>query len=344
MLILGIETSCDECACAVVDDSGNVLSNKIATQIARHKPFYGVVPELASRLHTELIQVVVEEAIAEANIKKSDIDAVAVTSTPGLIGSLLVGVNFAKTFSYFLKKPLISVNHIYAHLYAAKIQYQISYPYIGVLVSGGHSLIAKVNNYDVIEILGASADDAIGEAFDKVAKYYDMGFPGGVAIDELSKKGDMSAFNFPLAHLDKKRYSDLDMSFSGLKSAVINNRLKYLRDGFEDNKENLAASFQKTAVKIIIDRIKKAIKNTGIKNIVLGGGVAANSHLRSEALKLGSSDVKVYIPPILFCTDNAVMVAGIGVEYYKDKIFSDYYLSAQSRISQYKSFNKSHVL
>ena len=338
MLILGIETSCDECSASIVENKTHIISNEIATQIAQHTPYYGVVPELASRLHLELIQVIAEEAIKKAYITKEKLDAIAVTCTPGLLGSLLVGVNFAKSFAKFLNIPIIGINHIMAHLYASQMIKRLEYPYIGLLVSGGHSLIAKINSYKDIEVMGASVDDAIGEAFDKVAKFYNLGYPGGVNIDRLAQKGDDSAFAFPLPHLKKEYYRDYDMSFSGLKSAVINQKNKYLKKNAEDTNENLAASFQKAAVKIVMDRLKKAIKDTGIKRVGIGGGVAANSLIRKSIQALEKEGIEIAIPPMLLCTDNGAMVAGLGCEFFEHKEFSDITLSATSRVAQFKHF------
>ena len=247
MIVLGIETSCDECSAAVVRDGHEILSNVIATQIELHKPYQGVVPELASRLHTEWIQQVVEASLAQAGITNKDLDAVAVTSRPGLLGSLLVGVSFAKCYATALGIPFIGIDHIRAHLYASQIETPLEYPYLGVLVSGGHTVICRVDDYDKVDVLGTTIDDAIGEAFDKVAKFYDLGFPGGVVIDRLSKTGDPTAFLFPGPSLDgdEHRY---DMSYSGLKTAVINQKDKFRKEGAEDTPENLAASFQRQAV------------------------------------------------------------------------------------------------
>ena len=221
MIVLGIETSCDECSAAVVRDGHEILSNVIATQIELHKPYQGVVPELASRLHTEWISQVVKAAVMQAHLTYSDLDAVAVTNRPGLLGSLLVGVNFAKGFAASLGIPLLGVDHIRAHLYASQIENPLEYPYLGVLVSGGHTVICRVDGYDDVQVLGTTIDDAIGEAFDKVAKFYNLGYPGGVVIDRLSKTGDPMAFLFPGPTLDRGEHP-YDMSYSGLKTGVIN--------------------------------------------------------------------------------------------------------------------------
>ncbi len=221
MIVLGIETSCDECSASLVEDGHTILSNIIATQIELHKPYEGVVPELASRLHTEWIGQVVLSALDKAHLTVNDIDAVAVTSRPGLLGSLLVGVSFAKGFAASLDLPFITIDHIRAHLYASQIEHPLDYPYLGVLVSGGHTVICRVDDYDAIEVLGTTIDDAIGEAFDKVAKHYGFGYPGGIAIDRLARTGNPVAFLFPGPKLNVMDHP-YDISYSGLKTAVIN--------------------------------------------------------------------------------------------------------------------------
>ncbi len=337
MNVLGIETSCDECSAAIVRDGREILSNVIATQIELHKPYQGVVPELASRLHTEWIAQVVDASIRQAGLEKKDIDAVAVTSRPGLLGSLLVGVNFAKAFATALSIPFVGIDHIRAHLYASQIENPLEYPYLGILVSGGHTVICKVEDYDKIDVLGTTIDDAIGEAFDKVAKFYDLGFPGGVAIDKLSQSGDASAFLFPGPMLDRTEHP-YDMSYSGLKTAVINQREKFKNGDKEDTPENIAASFQRQAVGILMKRVKLALKDTGLKRIAAGGGVAANSFLRSELKDLEKGGYIVSFPSLKLCTDNGAMVAGLGYRYLLDGYFDDESLSASARVSAFKSF------
>lgn len=337
MNVLGIETSCDECSAAVVRDGREILSNVIATQIELHKPYQGVVPELASRLHTEWIAQVVEAAIMQAGLEKKDIDAVAVTSRPGLLGSLLVGVNFAKCFAAALDIPCIGIDHIRAHLYASQIENPLEYPYLGVLVSGGHTVICRVNGYDDVDVLGTTIDDAIGEAFDKVAKFYELGFPGGVVIDRLSKNGDPNAFLFPGPTLDREEHR-YDMSYSGLKTAVINQKDKFRNGDAEDSSENIAASFQRQAVGILMKRVKLALKDTGLKRVSAGGGVAANSLLRSELKALEKGGYTVTFPSLKLCTDNGAMIAGLGYRYLKDGFKDDYSLTASARVEAFKKF------
>lgn len=331
MNVLGIETSCDECSSAVVRDGSQVLSNVIATQIELHRPYDGVVPEIASRLHTEWISQVVESAIRQSGLDKQQIDAIAVTSRPGLLGSLLVGLNFAKGLSAGLGIPFIGVDHIRAHLYAPQIEHPQEYPYLGVLVSGGHTVICKVSGFDQIEVLGTTIDDAIGEAFDKVAKHYGFGYPGGVMIDRLARQGDPNAFLFPGPSLD----SPFDISYSGLKTAVIN-QLDKFATGKPATPENIAASFQRCAVGILLKRVVKALEHTGLTRLSAGGGVAANSLLRSELKALESRGIDVSFPSMKLCTDNAAMVAGLGYHYLKDGIHSELNLNASARVAAFK--------
>jgi len=335
MTVLGIETSCDECSAAVVVDGKEIKSNVIATQIELHKPYQGVVPELASRLHTEWISQVVNASIKQAGITKHDIDAVAVTNRPGLLGSLLVGVNFAKSFAEALDIPYIGIDHIRAHLYASQIENPIEYPYLGVLVSGGHTVICKVNGFDDIDVMGTTIDDAIGEAFDKVAKFYNLGFPGGVVIDRLSKNGDPNAFLFSGPTLDRGEHP-YDVSYSGLKTAVINQLDKFRNGDAEATPENIAASFQRAAVGILIKRIKKALADTGLMRISAGGGVAANSLIRSQLKELEKGGYTVSFPSLKLCTDNGAMIAGLAYKYLERGDRSSDDLSALSRVSAFK--------
>jgi N6-L-threonylcarbamoyladenine synthase len=331
--ILGIESSCDECSASVVEDGTRILSNVVLSQVDFHKPFYGVVPEIASRKHIEWIGPVVKGALEEAGVGVGDIDAVAVTCKPGLIGSLLVGLSFAKGLAYARKLPLVGVDHILAHLYAPHLEREIPYPYLGLLVSGGHTIICRVEGYDRIEVLGTTIDDACGEAFDKVAKYYSMGFPGGVAIDKLARTGDPAAFRFPSPSLHKgaARY---DVSYSGLKTAVIHQLDQFRNGAAEKSNANIAASFQRVAVDILADRVVKAASDQGLPRIVAGGGVAANSYLRK---RLGDEKgFEVVFPSLKLCTDNAAMVAGYGYHAFKDGKVSDLRLNAAARVPMFK--------
>ncbi|RKX82822.1 MAG: tRNA (adenosine(37)-N6)-threonylcarbamoyltransferase complex transferase subunit TsaD [Spirochaetes bacterium] len=333
MKILGIETSCDECAASVVEDGKNILSNIVATQIDNHKLYNGVVPEIASRLHVEWIKSVVKEATDDSGIDLGSIDGIAVTNRPGLVGSLLVGLSFAKGLALSLNKPYVGVDHIMAHLYAPYLENNIEYPYLGVLVSGGHTIISHVTEFNNMEVLGTTIDDACGEAFDKVAKFYELGYPGGIAIDRLSVEGDSEAFNFPNPSLHKGDHK-YDVSYSGLKTAVINQLDQFRNGESEKTKANIAASFQRAAVNILMQRVKRALKDTGLTRVVAGGGVVANSLLRKELLSL--KNIEAIIPSMSLCTDNAAMVAGIGYHYLEQGVRSDYSLNASSRVPAFR--------
>lgn len=334
LYILGIESSCDECAAAIMKNKTEILSSVVATQIEDHKAFNGVVPELASRLHTELILPVVKEAIVKSGIDKREITAVAVTEKPGLLGSLLVGVNFASSFAYGLNIPLIGIDHILAHIFASQVEKRLEYPYLTLLVSGGHTLIAVAESPSKINVLGATVDDALGEAYDKIAKAYNLGYPGGIYIDRLAKEGDPYSFDFPHPHL-KNPYRNLDMSFSGLKSAVIN-QSEHFRKG-ERNKENIASSFQRCAIDYVCEKVKEAIELTGIKHLSAGGGVSANSYLRESLLRFESMGVEVVLPPLKLCGDNGIMIAALGSELYESGIY-DKEIDTKSRESAYKGY------
>jgi N6-L-threonylcarbamoyladenine synthase len=331
--VLGIESSCDECSAAVVEDGRRVLSNLVLSQVDLHKPYYGVVPEIASRQHIEWIRGVVEDSLAQAGAAAGDVDAVAVTRRPGLIGSLLVGLSFAKGFAWARGLPIVGVDHILAHLYAPHLEREIEYPYLGLLVSGGHTIIARVQRWDAIEVLGTTIDDACGEAFDKVAKHHGMGFPGGVAIDRLSASGDADAFHFPKPSLHKgdARY---DVSYSGLKTAVIHQLDQFWNGTSERSLANIAASFQRVAIDILVDRVLRAARDTGLRRIVAGGGVAANSRLR-ERLS-GEPGLEVIFPSLALCTDNAAMVAGLGWQMLRDGVRSGLDLNAEARVSMFR--------
>ena len=266
-------------------------------------------------------------------MKKEDIDGVAVTNRPGLIGSLLVGVNFAKSFAYALGIPFVGVDHIRAHIYAAHLEREIPYPYIGLLVSGGNTILCEVRSFDDIIIRGATIDDAVGEAFDKVAKFYGFGYPGGVAVDRLAAKGDADAFVFPSPRLYKGNHP-YDVSYSGLKNAVINQRLQFLRPGSADTPENIAASFQKRAVDILLKKLFRLCDDTGINRIVAGGGVAANSLLRKRVAEQKKREV--IFPSLSLCGDNAAMVAGIGYHYLKRGDRDGLRLSASPRVDGFR--------
>jgi N6-L-threonylcarbamoyladenine synthase len=333
MLVLGIESSCDECAAAVVRGGRQILSSIVASQEELHRPFYGVVPEIASRRHLETIEPVVERALREADTAKERIDGVAVTYRPGLIGSLLVGLSFAKGWALALGKPLVGVDHILAHLYAPHLEREIPYPYLGLLVSGGHTLIARVEDHDRIEVLGTTIDDACGEAFDKVARFYDLGFPGGVAIDRLSRQGTPDAFRFPRPSLHKGAHP-YDVSYSGLKTAAVNQLDQFWNREHPKTKENIAASFQKAAIDILVDRVLKAARDQRLARIVAGGGVAANSYLRARMA--AEPGLEVIFPSLKLCTDNAAMVAGLGGRLLAAGRRSGLDLNAEARVPLFR--------
>ncbi len=338
MKVLGIETSCDECAAAVVADGTRILSNVVATQIPFHAAFNGVVPEIASRMHTQWIAGVVKQALSEAELGPEGIDAVAVTAHPGLLGSLLVGLSFAKAFAYSRRLPFIAVDHMLAHLYAPRLTETVAYPFLGLLVSGGHTIICRVSGFDDIAVLGTTIDDAVGEAFDKVSKHYGFGYPGGAYIDALAAGGDSDAFRFPLPNLHKGEHR-YDVSYSGLKTAVINQLEQFRRVTGKKGPaaltpENIAASFQKTAVDILLRALLRAVEDTGLTTIVAGGGVAANSHLRARLA--ARQDLRCLFPPLPLCGDNGAMVAGLGYQYLQRGDRSPLATTASARVQAFK--------
>ena len=333
MKVLGIESSCDETAASVVEDGKVILSNVIATQIPFHQEYKGVVPEIASRKHTEWIEPVVKTALKDAGLTINDIDAVAATNRPGLMGSLLVGLTFGKSLAWANNKPFYAVNHMLGHMYAAHLANDIEYPYIGLLVSGGHTIICKVSDFDQIEVLGTTIDDAVGEAFDKVSKFHGFGYPGGVIIDRLAQNGNPKAANFPMPILrgENHRY---DVSYSGLKTAAINQLDQFWNPEFEKTPENIAASFQETAVKILLSRLFKAVEDTGLTTVVAGGGVAANSRLRSMLAE--HKEINCIFPPLKLCTDNGAMIAGVGYQFLKRGETSPWTTTASARVTEFK--------
>lgn len=333
MTVIGIETSCDECAAAVVDDGRVIRSNVIASQVEAHRPFQGVVPEIASRKHVEAISGVVRKAVEDAGVGTGGLGAVAVTYRPGLIGSLLVGVSFAKGMALSLGLPLVGVDHVEAHLYAAQIGADIPFPYLGVLVSGGNTLITIVRDFFTHEVLGTTIDDACGEALDKIAKYYDLGYPGGVAIDRLSEQGSAEAYSFPRPSLRKGEHR-YDVSYSGLKTAAVNQLDQFLNPGHRKSPENIAASFQKAAIDVLVDRVLLAAADTGIRRVVVGGGVAANRYFRR---RLGSeASVEAVFPAMVLCTDNAAMIAGLGYHHLRAGRQSGLDLTASPRVAGFR--------
>ena len=328
--ILGIESSCDETSAAVLKDD-RVLSNIIANQEI-HKKFNGVVPELASREHQKNIIPVVIEALNKANIEKKDLDAVAYTFGPGLLGSLLVGSSFAKSLSIGLKIPIIAVNHMQAHLLCHFIDQNIEkpdFPFIGVTLSGGHTQIIIVKNFFDMKLIGSTLDDAIGEAYDKCGKLMGLDYPSGPLIDKLSKNGNNSRFKFPLPKVD-----GLNVSYSGVKTSFLNFLSQKNKPFIEENLNDLCASIQATLNKIIINKIFLATQKFNIKTIVIGGGVACNSNLRNELLNLSiEKEIKVHLPIKEYTTDNAAMIGIVGYLKFKEKIFSTISQEVKSKLT-----------
>ena len=312
--ILAIESSCDETSAAVVKDGREVLSNIIASQIDTHTKYGGVVPEVASRMHIEVVDTVVKSALEEANMTLEQIDAIGVTYGPGLVGALLVGLQYAKGLSLASKKPLVGVNHIEGHICANYIQHKdLKPPFVSLVVSGGHTFIVHVKDYGKYEVIGQTRDDAVGEAFDKVARAIGLGYPGGPKIDKISKEGNKNAIEFPKA---KFHDDTLDFSFSGVKSAVLNYINKCKMKDIEINVADVAASFQKAVVDVLKENVFLTCERRNINKIAIAGGVASNSTLREELMKEGKKKgVEILFPDRILCTDNAAMIGSAA--YYE---------------------------
>lgn len=305
IIILAIESSCDETACAIVKNGREVLSNVVASQIKTHQKFGGVVPEVAAREHLEAINLVIKEAFDQSGLKPSDITAIAATAGPGLVGSLLVGLNAAKALAITYDKPFIGVNHLNAHVCANYIDTNLEPPMIALLISGGHTQIIKVKSYLEQEIIGETIDDATGEAYDKVARLLGLPYPGGLNLDRMAPSGNPKAFALPQAKVQGK----YDFSFSGLKTAVLNLTRKLEKEQGAVPKEDVAASFQECITATLFKKTLKAAEDFGIKQIVLGGGVAANSEIRKKFFSLQDKGYKIFAPAMKYCTDNAAMIA-----------------------------------
>ncbi|MEK4974739.1 tRNA (adenosine(37)-N6)-threonylcarbamoyltransferase complex transferase subunit TsaD [Niallia sp. FSL R7-0648] len=315
VIIMGMETSCDETAVSIVKNGTEILSNIVSSQIESHKRFGGVVPEIASRHHVEQITIVIEEALSKAEISYEDIDAIAVTEGPGLVGALLIGVNAAKAISFAHDIPLVGVHHIAGHIYANRLVDNLEFPLLALVVSGGHTELVLMKEHGHFEVIGETRDDAAGEAYDKVARTLQLPYPGGPHIDRLAGEGNPKAVKLPRAWIE----GTYDFSFSGLKSAVINTVHNAEQRGEVIRPEDLAASFQESVVDVLVSKTVEAAKEYKVKQVVLAGGVAANNGLRTElAEKFEQLDsVKLTIPPLSLCTDNAAMIAAAGTIFFE---------------------------
>lgn len=326
MYILGIETSCDETSISIIKNGSEDVYTSIATQMDTHAKFGGVVPEIASRMHTESITLVLEDVLKNSGIKIEEIDAIAVTYAPGLMGCLLVGLEFAKTIAFVYNKPLIAVNHIAGHIYANNLVEKMEFPMLGLVVSGGHTeLVLMKDDYD-FEVLGSTLDDAIGECYDKIARIIGLSYPGGPNVERFAREGKHS-YELPVPMND----DSLNFSYSGLKSYIINLVHNEGQKGKEVNKYDLAKSFQDVAIEELVRKTKLAIERYGINRMIVAGGVSANAYLREEITKLcDSMKVHLSIPPFKYCTDNAAMIAAAAYPLFKKSEFADFSLNAKS--------------
>jgi len=327
MLILGIETSCDETAASVVKNGREILSSVVSSSLKYHKRFGGVIPEVATRHHVENIDSVISRSLYNAGLRIEDVEIIAVTNGPGLVGALLSGLSCAKAMAYGLNIPLLGIDHLKAHIYSALMQKEEpGFPFIGLVISGGHTRLSLVEDFDRFTTLGDTLDDAIGEAYDKVAKILGLGYPGGPVIDRLAKKGDPLAIRFTCRPIN----NSLDFSFSGIKTAVLYHVKSHERRTTNDERRNIAASFQESALKIIVRNSLKAMERHKVKTLVIGGGVSANSRFREmitrESIFKG---FKLYFPPVDLCSDNAAMVAGLAYRLHKKGIRSSLDITAQ---------------
>ncbi|MBD7939476.1 MULTISPECIES: tRNA (adenosine(37)-N6)-threonylcarbamoyltransferase complex transferase subunit TsaD [Cytobacillus] len=324
--ILGIETSCDETAVAIIKNGREIIANVVASQIESHKRFGGVVPEIASRHHVEQMTIVLEEALNKASMTMNDIDAVAVTEGPGLVGALLVGVNAAKAIAFAHQKPLIGVHHIAGHIYANRLIKEMTFPALALVVSGGHTELVYMKEHGDFEVIGETRDDAAGEAYDKVARVLNMPYPGGPHIDRLAHEGE-ATIKLPRAWLEEGSF---DFSFSGLKSAVINTVHNAEQRGETILPEDLAASFQESVIEVLVTKTLKAVEAYDVKQLLLAGGVAANKGLRkalTETFK-NKEEIDLVIPPLHLCTDNAAMIAAVGAIMFEKGVSSDMSMNA----------------
>jgi N6-L-threonylcarbamoyladenine synthase len=331
MKILGIETSCDETAAAVVQEGRKVLSSVVASQVSIHRKYGGVVPELASRHHVEAILPVIQEALSLAEMELKDIDGIAVTQGPGLVGSLLVGIAAAKSFSYACKLHFTGVNHLLAHVAAIFLSdSRLNFPFLALVVSGGHTSLFRMESRTRMTLLGRTRDDAAGEAFDKVAKLLELGYPGGGIIDRLSKEGNRNAIPFPRTLLEPE---SLDFSFSGVKTAVLNRVRGMGQTPSPEQTRDIAASFQEAVVDTLVSKVFRAAGQEGIREVVVAGGVACNSRLREKFSQEGKTrGISIFFPPPSLCTDNAAMVGVVGYDLLQEGFRADLTLNAYSRM------------
>jgi N6-L-threonylcarbamoyladenine synthase len=328
MLILGIDTSCDDTSIALLLDGKKILSNIVSSQVDLHKLFGGVVPEVASRKHVEIISTIYKDVLEEAGVAPQNIDGISVTAGPGLIGSILVGLCFAKGLSLSLNKPIVGVNHIHAHAMSIFLEREVNFPFIALVVSGGHTIILLMEDPFTYKVLGSTRDDAAGEAFDKIAKYLGIGYPGGKIVEEYSRKGERDYVSFPRPMIDDNNY---DFSFSGLKTSLIN----YIKNNSITNENiyNIISSFQEAVFDVLTTKTIKASRANDIKRIVAGGGVASNERLREMFFEKGNKeDIEVMFSSPYFCTDNGAMVAIMGYYYLKKGIVSSLDIRGFSRM------------
>ena len=331
VLILAIESSCDETSMSIVKNGKDVLSIVVNTQISTHEKFGGVVPEIASRMHTENITLVLDETLKKANVSIDDISAIAVTYGPGLMGSLLVGVEAAKTIAYVYKKPLIAVNHMAGHIYANNIENTMEFPILALVVSGGHTDLVYMEDDYKFEVLGSTLDDAIGETYDKVARVLDLKYPGGPNVEKLAAQGHPT-YKLPTPMND----NSLNMSFSGLKSSIINLVHNETQRGKIINKEDLASSFQTVAIDELIRKLSLALKKVNVNQIIIAGGVSANQYLRKEVAKLlENTNIKLLVPSMIYCTDNGAMIGAAAYPLYLEKQFTTFDLNATPNAKLY---------
>ena len=328
VLILAIESSCDETSMSIVKNGKDVLSIVVNTQISTHEKFGGVVPEIASRMHTENITMVLDETLKKANVSMDDISAIAVTYGPGLMGSLLVGVEAAKTIAYVYKKPLIAVNHMAGHIYANNIENTMEFPILALVVSGGHTDLVYMEDDYKFEVLGSTLDDAIGETYDKVARVLDLKYPGGPNVEKLAAQGHPT-YKLPIPVND----NSLNMSFSGLKSSIINLVHNETQRGNTINKEDLAASFQTVAIDELTRKLSLALKKVNVNQVIIAGGVSANQYLVAKLLE--NANIKLLVPSMIYCTDNGAMIGAAAYPLYLKKQFTTFDLNATPNAKLY---------